>query len=125
MTVLLPRPRHSGGALVVRHKDTERTIQTAPSSSKNSCLWAAWYADVEHEVLPLQSGARVALLFNLFRPPSSYRPGLTAQGTVFAASPKHPIIAALLRLRDCDNADYTGDSHVRYRLPVKSCCSQQ
>jgi len=54
-----------GAALRVEHGDEQVSIPL--TSSLDELSWLAFYADCRHEVLPLQHGIRVALVFNLVR----------------------------------------------------------
>ena len=57
---------HTGGELVVRHKSREvRLGLQAPDPSM--AAFAAFYADCVHEVLPVTSGCRLVLVYNLVR----------------------------------------------------------
>lgn len=57
----------TGGDLVVRHEGREARI--AMSTAVPSKLrYAAFYADCQHETLPLRKGNRVALVYNLLLP---------------------------------------------------------
>ena len=66
LVVMLPSS-FKGGELVVRHEGEERTIDfsTPPSSTRFHTHFAAFYADCEHEVRPLESGHRLCLVYNL------------------------------------------------------------
>ena len=58
-----------GGALVVRHNGTELVYDWSKHSSLNGHAkieWAAFYSDCEHEVMPMQSGHRITLAYNLY-----------------------------------------------------------
>ncbi|OJZ83703.1 hypothetical protein ASPFODRAFT_62832 [Aspergillus luchuensis CBS 106.47] len=68
LVVYLPS-KHEGGELIVSHRGTKLEWRSAPSS-EFSFSWAAWYADVIHEVKPVISGYRVALVYNLIHRPS-------------------------------------------------------
>ncbi|EJD48524.1 hypothetical protein AURDEDRAFT_35384, partial [Auricularia subglabra TFB-10046 SS5] len=60
---------HEGGSLVLRHDGAEVAHTTSDSSSFKSpyhVFWAAFFSDVEHEVLPVSSGHRVTLTYNLY-----------------------------------------------------------
>ncbi|KZV77350.1 hypothetical protein PENSPDRAFT_747083 [Peniophora sp. CONT] len=62
---------HAGGALVFRHQGREWTFDSAAAvshtASDKPCLgYAAFFSDVEHEVLPVTSGYRVTLTYNLY-----------------------------------------------------------
>ncbi len=71
-TLVLTLPSaHRGGELRIRHAGREAT--TASNAVDPSELaFAAFYADCEHEVLPLLEGNRVCLIYNLIQ-----RPGKT------------------------------------------------
>ncbi|SHI87202.1 2OG-Fe(II) oxygenase superfamily protein [Tessaracoccus bendigoensis DSM 12906] len=53
---------HTGGELVVSHGGQSRTYR---HSARDSIGFVAFYADCIHEVLPVRSGRRVTLTFNL------------------------------------------------------------
>ena len=63
LVVCLPS-QFTGGALVTRHQDRQVTFDW--SSSPNATNWASFFSDVEHEVLPVTSGHRVTLTYNLY-----------------------------------------------------------
>ena len=54
----------SGGELVVRHKAAEAVIDLA-AEDPAELLYAAFFADCEHETLPVREGSRVSLVYNL------------------------------------------------------------
>ncbi|KZV60961.1 hypothetical protein PENSPDRAFT_759717 [Peniophora sp. CONT] len=59
---------HSGGALVFRHRGEEWTFNSAAAVYQDgspALAYAAFYSDVEHEVLPVTSGYRVTITYNL------------------------------------------------------------
>jgi predicted 2-oxoglutarate/Fe(II)-dependent dioxygenase YbiX len=57
---------HTGGELVVRHKGREVRLELhGPDPSM--AAFAAFYADCVHEVLPVTSGCRLVLVYNLVR----------------------------------------------------------
>ncbi|MBE0548211.1 MAG: 2OG-Fe(II) oxygenase, partial [Rubrivivax sp.] len=66
-TLIIALPSlHAGGELVVRHREREARLElrcTDPSEA----AWAAFYADCVHEVLPVTSGCRLVLVYNLLR----------------------------------------------------------
>ena len=77
---------HTGGELAVRHRgrDVQLDLRSADFSE---LAWAAFYADCVHEVLPVTSGCRLVLVYNLLRPgkgrlprPPSYDQETTAVG---------------------------------------------
>jgi hypothetical protein len=66
LVVCLPNP-HEGGHLRVAHKGIERFFDLGSNSNSNSSIqWAAFYSDCEHEVLPVTSGHRVTLTYQLY-----------------------------------------------------------
>lgn len=65
LVVVLPSS-FKGGELVVRHEGEERTIDFSSAEfNPFHTHFAAFYADCEHEVRPLQSGHRLCLVYNL------------------------------------------------------------
>ena len=58
----------SGGALVTRHHQQEVKFDWSSSSesSMQKLRWAAFFSDVEHEVLPVTAGYRITLTYNLY-----------------------------------------------------------
>jgi predicted 2-oxoglutarate/Fe(II)-dependent dioxygenase YbiX len=63
LVIALPSA-HEGGELIVRHEGREETIDFGPESRFRT-QFAAFYADCEHEVRPVTSGFRLALVYNL------------------------------------------------------------
>ncbi len=63
LVVSLPS-QFTGGALVTRHQGHTMTFDW--SSSPTTTQWAAFYGDVEHEILPVTSGHRFTLTYNLY-----------------------------------------------------------
>ena len=53
-----------GGELVVRHQGKE--IKFDWSKDCQNIQWGAFYSDCEHEVLPVTSGYRITLTYNLY-----------------------------------------------------------
>lgn len=71
-TLVLTLPSaHRGGALRIRHADREVTV-ASNATDPSDLVFAAFYADCEHEVLPVLEGNRVCLVYNLIQ-----RPGKT------------------------------------------------
>ncbi|MCB1740325.1 MAG: 2OG-Fe(II) oxygenase, partial [Gammaproteobacteria bacterium] len=65
-TLVLQLPcGHEGGELVVRHAGQERVLDLGGPQSAYTLRYAAFYADCEHEIRPLQSGFRLCLVYNL------------------------------------------------------------
>lgn len=57
--------RHGGGELVVRHQGQEKRMDFGSDFEPAEMRWAAFFADCEHEVLPVTKGHRLCLAFNL------------------------------------------------------------
>ena len=78
LVVCLPS-QFSGGALLTRHRGVETVfdwsspLEDRPAGQSVLLQWAAFFSDVEHEVLPVTAGYRVTLTYNLYydRPPAS------------------------------------------------------
>ncbi len=56
---------HEGGELIVRHEGQEESIRFGGPDSRFETQFAAFYADCEHEVLPVLNGVRLTLVYNL------------------------------------------------------------
>lgn len=69
LVICLPSP-HTGGDIVLRHAGKEVTYKTSEIQPSVLC----WYLDAHHEVLPVTSGYRWALTYNLAIPPHLERP---------------------------------------------------
>jgi predicted 2-oxoglutarate/Fe(II)-dependent dioxygenase YbiX len=66
-TLVVALPSQSkGGELVVRHHDREVRLDLQ-CDEPSEVAFAAFYADCVHEVLPVTSGCRATLVFNLLR----------------------------------------------------------
>jgi hypothetical protein len=65
LVVVLPSVS-TGGELIVRHKDREATLDLR-CEEPSEAAFAAFYADCVHEVRPITSGCRLALVYNLLR----------------------------------------------------------
>ncbi len=57
---------HAGGELVIRHHGREARLDLR-CADVSEVAWAAFYADCVHEVLPIDSGCRLVLVYNLRR----------------------------------------------------------
>jgi len=57
---------HAGGELVIRHRKREVRLDVR-CADVSELAWAAFYADCVHEVLPIVSGCRLVLVYNLRR----------------------------------------------------------
>jgi predicted 2-oxoglutarate/Fe(II)-dependent dioxygenase YbiX len=79
-TLVLALPSQSeGGELVVRHKDREARLELK-CDEPSEIAFAAFYADCVHEVLPVTSGSRATLVFNLVRRGAMPEPPAYAAG---------------------------------------------
>ena len=63
LLIVLPSA-HAGGELVVRHSGREARLDLS-GANVSEFTFAAFYADCEHEVLPVTRGHRVCLVYNL------------------------------------------------------------
>jgi len=63
LVVTLPS-RYRGGALRIRHAGREVTVETN-AADPSELSYFAFYADCEHEALPVREGNRVCLVYNL------------------------------------------------------------
>lgn len=57
---------HTGGELVIRHREREARLDLR-CADVSEVAWTAFYADCVHEVLPIDSGCRLVLVYNLRR----------------------------------------------------------
>ncbi len=71
LIIVLPS-RYTGGELVVRHRDREVRLDLR-SPEPAEVAFAAFYADCVHEVLPIASGCRLTLVYNLLLRPGKGR----------------------------------------------------
>ena len=72
LVVVLPT-QHEGGQLALRQGGKEWTVDFADAfaaATEPVVGFVAFFGDVEHEVLPVTSGYRVTLTYNLYRKPS-------------------------------------------------------
>ena len=66
-TLIIALPSvHAGGELVVRHRGREVRLDLR-GDDPSEVAFAAFYADCVHEVLPVTSGCRLVLVYNLLR----------------------------------------------------------
>jgi predicted 2-oxoglutarate/Fe(II)-dependent dioxygenase YbiX len=65
LVIVLPS-LYTGGELLVRHRDHEVRLDLC-CSDPSEVSFAAFYADCVHEILPITSGCRLALVYNLVR----------------------------------------------------------
>jgi hypothetical protein len=68
LVVAFPTP-HEGGALLLRHRSQEWSFDSASVlavAQPFSVAYTAFFSDIDHEVVPVTSGHRVTLTYNLF-----------------------------------------------------------
>ncbi|KAI0643322.1 hypothetical protein C8Q79DRAFT_172047 [Trametes meyenii] len=93
LVVVFPTP-HEGGELVLRHDGKEWAFDAASLLSATQCsiAFAAFFSDVEHEVLQVTSGHRVTVTYNLYWATTddsgAPTPGLTVIEPANANAPK-------------------------------------
>jgi hypothetical protein len=100
LVIAFPTP-HEGGALVFRHAEKEWTLDSGALLGKQTSphiAYATFFSDVEHEVLPVVSGHRVTITYNLYWGQAS-SPNIQ---TTELAEYHHSLITSLLEsaLRD-------------------------
>ncbi|MBI4908358.1 MAG: 2OG-Fe(II) oxygenase [Acidobacteria bacterium] len=72
-TLVLTLPSmYRGGAIRIRHADREVTVETG-AADPSVLFCVAFYADCEHEALPVREGNRVCLVYNLVQKRSKGR----------------------------------------------------
>ncbi len=74
----------SGGALVVHHQDMSHTFTVDNPSFTMS--YVAFFADCKHEIQPVTSGHRLALVYNLISLDKGPLPSPTSNESVHAAA---------------------------------------
>ncbi|EFP90870.2 uncharacterized protein PGTG_17069 [Puccinia graminis f. sp. tritici CRL 75-36-700-3] len=65
---------HTGGEVLVRHNRECKVLRSSDATQSFAC----WYSDVTHEVLPVHSGYRCVLTYNLAVTPGLTRPAAGA-----------------------------------------------
>lgn len=69
LVVCLPQP-HTGGALIVRHDNDEHRFNWG-AESEDKTQWGAFYCNCEREIIPVETGHRITMTYNLFAVKSS------------------------------------------------------
>ena len=96
LVVCLPT-QFTGGELAVRHRSKEIKYDWSSSilDPLNGLCWAAFFSDIEHEVLPVIDGHRVTLTYNLYYATNLSRPTLNIKANPFyrtlQAALSHPM----------------------------------
>jgi len=119
LIVQLPS-RHTGGELIVSHGGNTVTCDFGQSSGKSpfSCFFAAHYADVEHEVTPITSGYRLALVYSLVLGQDVAPTSSNTRALDVAPLPE-PVVMPLVPLSIADlisNWDLTTDIPIKLAL---------
>jgi hypothetical protein len=65
LILCLPSP-FTGGELVITHNDETSVFDFAKQTSTGNVAWTFLYPDSDHEVLPVTSGTRVTLAYDIF-----------------------------------------------------------
>ncbi|RMZ76248.1 hypothetical protein DV738_g5065, partial [Chaetothyriales sp. CBS 135597] len=71
LVICLPS-EHTGGMVRLQHGNKEEAFDTSDSSAFNAS-YLAWYADVTHEIEPVQTGYRWVLTYNLVANDQDFR----------------------------------------------------
>ncbi|XP_038068084.1 uncharacterized protein LOC119737665 isoform X1 [Patiria miniata] len=72
VVVCLPCP-HTGGELIVKHKGVKEEFLFANlSADQGKIQWAAFFSDCVHEILPVKSGHRITVTYNIIRKKPSW-----------------------------------------------------
>ena len=64
LVILLPS-LYKGGEFVIKHNNREQTFDYSPQKSNCAYYYLVFYADCEHEVLPITQGYRLSLVYNV------------------------------------------------------------
>ncbi|KZT69557.1 hypothetical protein DAEQUDRAFT_765397 [Daedalea quercina L-15889] len=82
--------KHEGGVLTFRHEGKEWSVDSGKLCAEKeelSAVYAAFYSDVEHEVLPVRKGYRVTVTYNLyFESPKQVGNRIHADGSALRAA---------------------------------------
>ena len=89
LLIVLPSA-HEGGDLVVRHAGRKASMDLS-GADVSELAFAAFYADCEHEVLPVTKGHRVCLVYNLML---ERKPSKRTQQALFSAPDHRAEVAA-------------------------------
>ena len=92
LVVVLPS-EHEGGELIVSHAGQQHEISFPGAASGHEVSYAAFYADCQHEVRPIESGYRLCLTYNVVLAKSRGKKGIAAPSYESAVDE----MAALLR----------------------------
>ncbi|KAF8133299.1 hypothetical protein EV363DRAFT_1162239 [Boletus edulis] len=108
LVIVLPTA-HKGGQFVLRQGEKEWTLDFAnefATATEPSVCFIAFYGDTEHEVLPVTSGYRVTLTYNLYHKP--IRPSTSTILTPFHLTLKHALVELANDKSKLPNGGYLG-----------------
>ncbi|KAI9453174.1 hypothetical protein HD554DRAFT_2179589 [Boletus coccyginus] len=108
LVVVFPT-RHEGGQFVLRQGEKEWTIDFADrfaTATEPSVCFVAFYSDIEHEVLPVTSGYRLTLTYNLYHRP--VYPSTSSISTPFQLNLKQALVNLVNDKSKLPNGGYLG-----------------
>ena len=108
LVIVLPTV-HEGGQFVLRQARKEWTLDFAPkfaTATEPSACFMAFYGDLEHEVLPVTSGYRVTLTYNLSHKP--IHPGASLIHMPFYLGLKQALVDLINDPSTLPNGGYLG-----------------
>ena len=108
LVVILPTA-HEGGQFVLRQGEKEWTLDFTDrfaAATKPSACFVAFYGDIEHEILPITSGYRVTLTYNLYHQP--IHPGASSIPTPFYVKLKQALVNLVNDKSKLPNGGYLG-----------------
>ncbi|RUS15985.1 hypothetical protein BC937DRAFT_91729 [Endogone sp. FLAS-F59071] len=85
-----------GGQLVVQHKQTQNTFDWSSRGAPQNAdvQWAAFFADCEHKILPVTSGYRLTLTYNLYTMENDRNVGDSISGFSSESTAFHQTLAS-------------------------------
>ena len=108
LVVVLPT-RHEGGQFVLRQEEKEWTLDFTDkfaTATEPSVCFVAFFGDTEHEVLPVTSGYRVTLTYNLYHKP--IHPSTSSIPTPFHLKVKQALVDLVNDKSTLPNGGYLG-----------------
>ena len=94
LVIVLPT-LHQGGQFMLRQGEKEWTIDFADkfaTAAEPSVCFVAFFGDIEHEVLPVTSGFRVTLTYNIYHKPGLMHPNTSSIPTPFQLKLKQTLV---------------------------------
>eukprot|EP00029_Vermamoeba_vermiformis_P004972 TRINITY_DN1599_c0_g3_i2.p1 TRINITY_DN1599_c0_g3~~TRINITY_DN1599_c0_g3_i2.p1 ORF type:complete len:554 (-),score=61.78 TRINITY_DN1599_c0_g3_i2:733-2394(-) len=83
-SLVITLPSHfKGGELVVSHQGLEKTFR--PENPSYNTSYVSFYADCKHEIKPVTSGHRLALVYNVISLSKGHLPSPTSNNVTFMA----------------------------------------